>query len=109
MSKRKAVDKIQHQIADRANKQIAVLMDELLERNHNAVLGARQSIKLFIEFRDRINEIIDNLIVVHGMALKDLTEVYGDIILAEHGVPSPEDLQPEMQDGEEEESSEDDM
>lgn len=74
------------EILDDINPKIRAASSSLMEANHKTVMHSRRVVQQLRGFAERYNDIIDDLIVAHIQAAKSISELYGDMILAENGM-----------------------
>lgn len=82
------------EILDEINPLIRAASSALMESNHKTIMHSRRVVQQLRGFAERYNDIIDDLIVAHITAAKSISELYGDMILAENGmeeVPSDDE------------------
>lgn len=79
------------EILDQINPQIRGASNALMESNHKTIMHSRRVVQQLRAFQDRYSDIIDDLIVAHIQAAKQISELYGDMILAENGMVEVEE------------------
>lgn len=89
------------EILAHADAQINTKHTELMDYHHEAMQRLR-AVKLELyAFKDRHDDIVDQIILIHTVAAKKIADLYGDIILAEEGLAElnpDEDLEEEPDD-----------
>lgn len=78
------------EILDEVNPKIKAASSALFESNHKTIMHSRRVVQQLRGFQDRFSDIIDDLIVAHIQAAKSISELYGDMILAENGMEEVE-------------------
>lgn len=69
-----------------ANGTIQSAVTELMDANHETIQHSRRVIQELRSFANRYDEIVENLIMAHAIAAKEISDLYGDMLLKEHGV-----------------------
>lgn len=95
MSEDKSPDEIFEEILERANGKVRADSTRLMDLNHASIMASREIINKLRDFRDRYFDIIENLIMAHGIACKEISDLYGDQILSEQGLVEATEEEPE--------------
>lgn len=91
------------EILKAANATIRGEATALMDMNHESIKHMREMNNSLRDFKDRYCDIIDNIILAHAGAAKELAELYGDLIMAEQGIREISDEEfDEMEDDEDE-------
>lgn len=69
-----------------ANGTIQSAVTELMDANHETIQHSRRVIQELRSFANRYDEIVENLIMAHAIAAKEISDLYGDMLLKENGV-----------------------
>lgn len=73
------------------NMKIGRDVGTLMDLNHRSMLHSRRVIMELKKFQNRYDDIIDDLVLCHANAMKQISDMYGDMLLREQGMEATDD------------------
>lgn len=75
-----------NEIIDKANAKLSESSTRLMDIHHDSIQFLRETIRVLRTFNERYDEIIENIIIAHSIAAKEVADLYGDVLAGELGL-----------------------